>query len=502
MSMSPEQTAYDPQCCTLTVPNDLAYLPMVQGFVRAFAAETGFPARELGRFDLLMEEAVTNVIHGAFAEGEKATFDVSCERVPMGMQITVHDEGLPFDPSLIPEYDPGADLHAQTGRGLGSFLMQKMADTVEFHNLGSRGKETVFIKYLESRAVTDAPPAAEGEAEPEHVPPAERIEINVGPLVQDQAIEVCRCIYDAYRYTYVNEHMYYPDRVVALNEAGDMVSAVASTADGEVAGHAALVFPEDTHEVADMAVAAVKAKFRGQSIARRLGLWLEDEARARGLHGLFIEEVTVHTYTQRFCHRMGFTDTGFLLAYSPATTKFEGIAAASEARRSVIVGFKYLDPPQPATIHAPRRHRDVIAGIYGRLRATVTFGRDVRARRTGMPELDVSVNTRRSVATIRIPRYGADLHEHIRAEVVRLLRENVSVIDVFLDLSQPGTGRVADNLEEAGFIFGGVLPGGPSGDWLIMQFFNGVVVDYDAVQVEDPTTAELLAYIRAGDPRA
>ncbi len=381
--------------------------------------------------------------------------------------------------------------------------MQKMADTVEFHNLGSRGKETVFIKYLESRAVTDAPPAEEPPEEaPEHVPPAERVEIGVGPLVTDQAIEVCRCIYDAYRYTYVNEHMYYPDRVVALNQSGDMVSAVASTSDGEVAGHAALVFPEDTHEVADMAVAAVKAKFRGQSIARRLGEWLEDEARARGLHGLFIEEVTVHTYTQKFCHRLGFTDTGFLLAYSPATTKFEGITGTADARRSVIVGFKYLAPPEPAVINAPGRHRDVIAGIYERLGAPVSFARVVKAAQHGLPELNVSVNTRRSVATIRIPTYGRDLAGRLRAEVVRLLRENVSVINVFLDLSARGTGRVADALEEVGFIFSGVLPGGRSGDWLIMQFFNGVVVDYDAIQVEDPTTAELLAYIRANDPLA
>ena len=132
----------------------------------------------------------------------------------------------------------------------------------------------------------------------------------------------------------------------------------------------------------------------------------------------------------------------------------------------------------------------------------MTFGRVVKAAQHGLPELDVSVNTKRSVATIRIPTYGRDLPGRIRAEVVRLLRENVSVIDVFLDLSTRGTGRVAEALEEAGFIFSGVLPGGRSGDWLIMQFFNGVMVDYDAIQVEDAGTAELLAYIRANDPLA
>ena len=194
---------------------------------------------------------------------------------------------------------------------------------------------------------------------------------------------MCRCIYDAYRYTYVNEHLYYPDRVVALNESGDMVSAVATAPDGEVAGHAALVFPEDTHEIADLAVVATKAKFRGQSIARRLGEYLDAEALARGLHGLFIEEVTVHTFTQKFCHRMGFVDTGFLLAYSPATMAFTGIAEETGARRSVILGFKYLTEPQVTRVYAPRRHRETIARIYERLGVRVEFAGRSRARRTG-----------------------------------------------------------------------------------------------------------------------
>jgi serine/threonine-protein kinase RsbW len=473
---------------------------MVQGFVREYAREAGFPDAELGRLDLLMEEAATNVINGAFGGDESGSFDVVCECVPAGIQITVHDEGLPYDPSLTPEYDPGADLESQTGAGLGSFLMQQFADAVEFHNLGSRGKETVIVKYLPGQTVTDAPPAEEAPfEEPEHVPVAERAALEIGPLRREQAIEVCRCIYDAYRYSYVNEHMYYPDRILALNESGDMVSVVASTPDGEVAGHAALVFPEDTHEVADLAVVATKAKFRGQSIARRLGEHLDTEALARGLHGLFIEEVTVHTFTQKFCHRLGFVDTGFLLAYSPATMAFSGIAEEVGARRSVILGFKYLTRPAVTRVHAPKRHRETIAGIYERLGVEVDFATVSRGAHRSEPRLHVSVNPRRAVATVRIPTYGRDLAQHIRREVLRQLRDNVAVVNVHLDLSTPGTGRVATALEEAGFLFTGILPGGRSGDWLIMQYFNGVLVDYDAIQVEDEATRLLLATIRAAD---
>ena len=498
--MTEASTPPNARRCALTVPSSLAFLPMVQAFVREYAREAGFPTGELGRLDLVMEEAATNVIDGAFGGDEAGSFDVVCERVPAGIQITVHDEGLPWDPSLAPEYDPEASLDSQSGAGLGSFLIQRFADAVEFHNLGSRGKETVLVKYLPADTVATEPPAEEeAMAEGECVHPAERAELRIGPLRREQAIEVCRCIYDAYRYTYVNEHLYYPDRVVALNESGDMVSAVASAPDGEVAGHAALVFPEDSHEVADLAVVATKAKFRGQSVARRLGEYLGDEALDRGLHGLFIEEVTVHTFTQKFCHRLGFVDTGFLLAYSPATMAFEGIAGEASARRSVILGFKYLTQPMVTRVYAPRRHREAIAAIYERLGIKVEFALRSRASHRGESVLNVSVNPKRAVAMVRIPVYGRDLARQIRGEVLRQLRDNVAVVNVYLDLSTAGTGRVAEALEDAGFLFTGILPGGRSGDWLLLTYFNGVLVDYDAMQVEEPATRDLLAYIRGND---
>ena len=486
------------------MPADLGYLAMIQGFVRAFAAQAGFPPAQQERFDLLVEEAATNVIEGAFAGDERAEFDIDCERVPAGVQITFHDEGLPYDPSLTPEYRPDADLDGQTAAGLGSFLMRRMADTVEFRNLGSGGKATVFVKFLETDSVTaSGPPAAEAPLEkPLEVPETERVELQLGPMRPEQAIDVCRCIYDAYRYTYVNEHMYFPDRVVALNESGAMVSAVAATPEGEVAGHAALVFTEDTREIADLAICAVKARFRGQSVARRLGEFLSEEALARGLCGIYCEQVTVHTFTQRFCHRLGFVDCGFLLAYSPATTSFKGIAEQLSGRGSVIVAFKHLHPPAEVSIHAPARHREMIAEIYGSVGQPAVFADAEGIGLAGQTELIVTVNTKRSVATVRIPVYGTDLMPRLRQELHRLRREDVKVIDVFLNLRQPGTETVSTMLEESGFLFTGILPGGSPGDSLILQYFNGVSIDYDGIAVEHVGSRRLLDYIRSNDPLA
>ncbi len=490
-----------PSCCTLSLCNDLVHLPMVQGFVRAYAATTGFSEQVQERLELLIDEVVTNVIEGAFAEGETGFIDVSCERIPAGMQITVHDDGMPYDPSLIPEYDPGADVESQTGAGLGSYLIRRIADTVEFHNLGSRGKETVLVKFLEGETVADAL-AITGEPStdrPSPVPEAEREEMRYGHLEEKQAIEVCRCIYDAYRYTYVNEHMYYPDRVVALNRSGRMLSMVAATESGEVAGHAALVFPEHTRDIADLACVAVKSRFRGQSVARKLSERLAAAALKNGLSGLFIEQVTVHEYTQRIADRLGFADSGFLLAYSPGMA-VQGISEETGGRRTVILGFKYLGEPTPAPLYAPAAHADMVQRLFDDLGAPRTIAAvDRSAPRPRESVLHIIVDNRRSVASVYVPVLGADLQERARAEFHRLRRADVRVIDVFLDLRDPHTAKAAELFERFGFIFTGVLPGGAEHDWLILQFFNGVAVDYDSVQVVRASSRDLLAYVRAHD---
>jgi hypothetical protein len=36
----------------------------------------------------------------AFEPGERATVEVSCERIPAGLQIAIRNKGLPFDTDL------------------------------------------------------------------------------------------------------------------------------------------------------------------------------------------------------------------------------------------------------------------------------------------------------------------------------------------------------------------------------------------------------------------
>ena len=340
--------SFDPRRCALTVPNELAFLPMVQGFVREYAREAGFPPEELGRLDLLLwrrRPPTSSTAPSAATRAGASTSPASAS--PPASQITVHDEGLPYDPSLTPEYDPGADLQSQTGAGLGSFLMQQIADAVEFHNLGSRGKETVIVKYLPADTVTAAPAGRRGAARGARARAGGRA---------GRSSRSARCV----RSRRSRSAAASTTRTATPTSTSTCTTRTASWRSTRAATWSRRwPAPPTARSPGTRRSSSRRTRTRSptwpswrprpSSAASRspggsASTWTPRRW-PRGLHGLFIEEVTVHTFTQKFCHRLGFVDTGFLLAYSPATTAFKGIAEETGARRSVIVG---LQVPRPS----------------------------------------------------------------------------------------------------------------------------------------------------------
>ena len=74
---------------TLTLPADLGYLPVAQHCARAVAGKIGFDPDSIGRIELGVEEAVSNVVKHAFAEDGNQTFDLVFERIPLGLRIRI-----------------------------------------------------------------------------------------------------------------------------------------------------------------------------------------------------------------------------------------------------------------------------------------------------------------------------------------------------------------------------------------------------------------------------
>lgn len=492
----------EPNRLSLKIPNDLAYLPLALNFVREAAGLAGFDVRDRQRIELAVEEAAANVIQHAFAPGEKAGFEIRLNPMATGLEITIHDQGLPFDPTIIPDYRPAESLEAQSAAGLGSFLMKSGIDEVEFRNLGFQGKETrLFKRYPHPPFTADANDLRSHE-DPPGAAPAPATALEVRQMRREEAVEVSRCFFDVYGYTYFHEHAYFPDRLAALNESGELFSAVAVTAEGEVASHAALSFSRFYPGIGELCMGATKRRFQGQKLTQKLNTALFEEAFKRNLTGIFSETVTVHTRSQRLVRQFSFRETAFLLAYLPAHMSFRGIADDVANRVSLLVCFYFLNPVAGTSrkLHMPPAHEAIIQEIYARFGIEATAlppaGDTFPARPT---QMEMTVNNVAALATVRFLRSGADIDARIREVLYRVKHQGLMTVHLLLNLEDPLTPRVSEMLERYGFVFTGIVPGVAGGDLVSFQYFNGIVVDYDAVQVDSEMGRALLDYIRRRD---
>jgi len=138
---------------SLTIPNDNAFIGVAKTYVGEIAKKLGFHERDCLTIEEAVGEAVTAVIAHSFEPHQRATLDISCERVPLGLKVTIADQGLPFDPTRFSEPTPGETSQNSSKPGIS--LFKESMDEVEFHNLGPAGKEIVLIKYLKNRSVAE-----------------------------------------------------------------------------------------------------------------------------------------------------------------------------------------------------------------------------------------------------------------------------------------------------------------------------------------------------------
>jgi len=490
----------------LILPNDMSYLEIAQLCVRETARKYGFTERsDLTKIELALEEAISNVIKHAYAGEEDRTFEIICERIPLGIQITLREKGIPFDPSRLPQYKKGDAIEDWATSGLGMFLMKESMDEVSFHNLGMEGKETQLIKYLQGQKVDAGalePPPEHKSSEPAVI--TEKIAYDVRRMQPAEAIEVSRCAYKSHGYTFFDDHIYYPDRIVELNNSGQVVSAVAVTKDNVFMGHAALVHPYPQSRIAELTFVFVNVEYRGQGCMSRLCDFLFSPPQSAGLTGIYAYAVTNHIFTQKVMLKHAFNDCGLLLGTSPATWQFKGMEENTQ-RISVILSYKYLAQPKPMELYPPPHHRDMIAKLYRNIGAEHHYREpaDPTAHPAGEASvIDLDINPAENCAELAVKQYGKNVMAELKSILRKLCVRQVAAINLFLNLEDPHTFGLTAEIEKLGFFFAGILPGAACGDALILQYLNNVELDYTKIMAFSEVAKELEAYVQKCDPNA
>jgi len=243
-------------------------------------------------------------------------------------------------------------------------------------------------------------------------------------------------------------------------------------------------------------------EYRGQGAFNRLNEFLMKTPKRREFAGMYAYAVANHVFAQKTMARYGMNDCGLLLATSPMSWKFKGIPRDSSQRISVILSFRYMDEPRRLTLYPPSHHRAMIEKLYLNLGAQHDFA--AAPRQLELPDrpsdLFFGTNLSEGCAEIFVKSYGRNVVPEVRKLLRSFCLQQLAAVNLFLNLQDPATAVLTEELENLGFFFSGILPCARAGETLILQYLNNIDLDYDKVTACSNVAKEMLGYIRQHDP--
>ena len=120
---------------SLTLPNDVQTVPQLAEFVEEVCETTGLDMGTAMKMNLAIEEAVVNIVHYSKAEWMEMTARVKRVKDGAGacrLEVTLRDNGIPFDPTQQAEVDVAQVTAERQIGGLGIALVRKIADEVQY----------------------------------------------------------------------------------------------------------------------------------------------------------------------------------------------------------------------------------------------------------------------------------------------------------------------------------------------------------------------------------
>ena len=490
---------------SLTVPNKVEYLPIIEKTVSSLAHAMGFGKMDEAKIELGLEEAIVTILNSAFLPGEEATYEVILQPQTTGLEIILKEKGIPYDPKLMDEYDPEKVKETLSEKGLGIFLMQQFVDEVSFLNLGKEGKETHLFKLFSDKRIETLMSNEElseaEEAIQEEPLPRNSVEFIVREIMEKEAIEISKCAYSSYGYTYINEDIYFPDRIWNQNRSGELISLVPVTLDGKIMGHTALEIEKRDPLFPQLGMAFVMPRYQGQGCMNRAVPKLIEKGIEHGFFGIYARGITAHPYSQKSLLKFGMKDTAMLLSSGPER-EYKGIVEGKTQRESVMLLSLLLNEIQHPALYVPLRHRPMVKKIYDNLGIEITFGElnSLENQLNKLPVTTVTSEQINKVAHISVKAYGNGIVEEISRSLQSLCLDRFETIYLHLTMTDCALHLVFDEFEKMKFFFAGIMPSSDGNDELILQYLNNYRIDYEKVIVASEMAHDLKAYIQKLDP--
>lgn len=464
--------------CKLVIKNDLKLIEHISSFIESLASSIGFSESELFKIKLAFEETLNNTFESCIDEDDNV-IEIIATQISGGIEIVIHDNGLPFNPfrkiikdDIIADFDTSREEISEQ-------LIVKLVDSFSFTNLGKKGKETKLVFYSKNFRIDNLIQDIKPDTDDNHVDDSFK---QIRLFESQDAYEVSKLFYLSYGYSYVNDLVYYPDRMLNYIDNGRLHSAVAVSEKGQIIGFSSLFEPDNSRKITEWGMAVSDPRYRGQGVMNYNAEFIIDHAATHDYHGIFAHAVTNHIFTQKSCAKYGLTPCALFIGYAP-DLKFKKINSELSQRESTYIVFKYFKKPDHVKLFIQEKYKNIIKSIYSGLGVSIEslqIRKDIQIS-TKQQEISEQLESVLNSVNININVCGEETVESIRKITKQHCLNKIENIYLFMNLEDEYAMSKVDEIVSHGYLFVGVFPEFVFQHTIVFQYINNSKYDFDKI---------------------
>ncbi|GHV76071.1 hypothetical protein AGMMS49942_08920 [Spirochaetia bacterium] len=457
-------------------------------FVETQCLQKGFSKKECNDLCLALEEVLSNIVNYSFDPHDTDTsIEVTINEISGGIEIIIHENGMPFSLDAAPRYNPQKIKtvdDAINEKGLGLFLASKKVDVLECRYLGQKGNESLIVKNISDPKVMAHKLSKNKMLEEIKKIRADDIEIVL--FRPKDALNVARCLYSTYGYTYLKTALYNPEYLKSYAQSENTIIVTAVVESSFVAGVA--IGNEDSSFAGIMEIGSlvVSQNMRGMHISDKLCADLLGRIGAADKNGAFTECVTLHTASQKVSLRLGLFPCCFYLNFIPNEVHFKNFDAQKSKRQTFVVYYKSLKSNNVPICFAEdtdNQLKEDMLRIYKRLNIIpdIVLSKTILCEKSSV---EVTRNDSLKTCLIRVQSIADDFADSVKSLMANRSFTAVETWVIYLNLSSTAWFYACTELKKQGFIWSGILPGSKDGDFLVMQNVGDIA--FEEINLADP----------------
>ena len=127
----------------LVIENDISEISKLAVFIDELGEEMNLTPELIFNLNLVLEEAVSNVILYAYGEEKHKEISLMANMSDGNLVFVLTDSGKVFDPTKVPDADITLSAEERGIGGLGIFLIRQIMDKVDYQRIGGKNVLTM-----------------------------------------------------------------------------------------------------------------------------------------------------------------------------------------------------------------------------------------------------------------------------------------------------------------------------------------------------------------------